>query len=143
MRFYLDTDDYESIKIEMSDKDGEVQDIIQEFCFAMASFFVDMANKLDCNTESAKSLQKVCSSCIERDINVILDNEVLNSDNEEEINDEQLSDLTKMMAEHGFSEDEINNIVEVVKSCGSMESAIDYLKEIGEEAGIDWDNEDL
>ena len=67
----------------------------------------------------------------------------MDSDNEEEINDEQLSDLTKMMAEHGFAEDEINNIVEVVKSCGSMESAIDYLKEIGEEAGIDWDNEDL
>lgn len=41
MKFYLDTKNYESIKVSMSKKDNDMNliDNINEFCFAMASFF--------------------------------------------------------------------------------------------------------
>lgn len=144
MRFSLDSDNYEDIHIEITEeeREGELQDVIQEFCFGMASFFVDFALKLNCDTEQAKGLQDVCMSCINRNIEHILDNRVLDpdDDSDDDVSEDELDELLEALYAANFSEEEIDSIIELVKSSGSITAATDYLKMIGEEHGIDWND---
>lgn len=138
MKFYLDSDNYESIKLEISEQERQngMENILQEYCFAMASFFVDFSMKLDLNTEQAKSLQKACFSCIEILTNDMIE-ELILDDETDDVSEEQLTALANKMAEVGFSQEEINHVVEMVKESGSFESAQEYFKNIVREAGID------
>lgn len=46
MKYSLDTDNYETIKLEISEKDiskGMV-DVINEFCYGIAAFYTDFAS---------------------------------------------------------------------------------------------------
>lgn len=45
MKFQLDTEDMETIKLTFSDEDleNELSENIQDFCYGMAAFFVDFA----------------------------------------------------------------------------------------------------
>lgn len=144
MRFSLDSENYENIHIEISEEEqkGELQDIIQEFCFAMASFFADFASKLNCNIEQAKELKNVCISCINRNIDYFLDNGILDNDydSDDELSEDALDELLESLRAANFSEEEIENIIELVKSSGGIEAATDYLKAIGEDNGIDWNS---
>ena len=139
----LDTNKLEEIKLTFTDEDEkcELPDLIQDFCFATASLFTDFAMKIDCSTESAKSLKQVYLNAVGRFIDALLEKGLLEQD-EDEISDEEIDSLINGMEAAGFNQEEIDNIVDVVKSCGSMEAANEYLKKIGEEAGIDWDAED-
>lgn len=145
MYFNLDTNKYEEIKLKLSDEEvqGDLQEVIQEFCFGMASFFVDFALKINCNTEQAKGLQKVCIPCIDDCIEAILENGVLDSSEgqstDEDMNIKEINELIDKLHAADYSEDEINNIVQLVKSLGSIEAANDYLEEIGKSYGIDFD----
>lgn len=79
MLFNLDTDDYEAIKIDITEKDEEKElgEIVSEFCYAIASFFIDFSTKLNAkNKEQIDVLKDVCSSCIDNYIDIIA-NEVL------------------------------------------------------------------
>lgn len=138
MKFYFDSDNYESIKLEISEQERQngMENIIQEYCFAMASFFVYFSMKLDLDTEQAKSLQKVCFSCIEILTDDMIEKVILD-DETDDVSEEQLTDLADKLAENGFSQDEIENILELVKESDSIESATEYLKNIAHEAGID------
>ena len=55
MKFQLDTEDMETIKLTFSDEDleNELSENIQDFCYGMAAFFVDFAQKIGCDTKKA------------------------------------------------------------------------------------------
>ncbi len=74
MKFTLDTNECENIKLEITDEEREnVVSAIQEFCFGMSSFFVDFLMKFGCDTEEkAKKLQEACMSCMGRNLDVMI-----------------------------------------------------------------------
>ena len=63
--------------------------------------------------------------------------ELILDDETDDVSEEQLTALANKMAEVGFSQEEINHVVEMVKESGSFESAQEYFKNIVREAGID------
>lgn len=140
MKFNLDTNNYENIQLTFTENDCE-QDLsilIQEFCYAISSFFVDFAMKLDCNTEKAKGLSEVFLDCTKRNINLMLDQGVLERQ-WAEISEEELKELEDKLKNSGFADDEITNIIHLVNDLGSVEAANEYLMKIADEAGIDID----
>lgn len=78
----LDTNNYEGISLVIADEEHEngTVGLIQEFCYAMAALFTDFSMKLDLDTEQAKGFKDVYLSCVERNIDVILDQGVLGDD---------------------------------------------------------------
>ena len=93
--------------------------------------------------KQAKGLKEVCLSCIERNIDYMLEEGVLEKatpDDDGAFN-QQIEELEDKMVASGFSQEEIENILEFVKSSGSMQAAIDSLMQLGENNGIDWDEE--
>ena len=143
----LDTNDYEGISLTITDEEREngTVDLIQEFCYAMAALFTDFSMKLNCDTEQAKGLKDVCLSCIERNIDSILDEGVLEYDDDEEevIDAEEIDELKDRLTEAGFDNEEIQNIIALVENSGGIENATDFLKSIGDAAGVDWDAEGI
>lgn len=140
MKFALDTNNCENIKLEITDTESEdIASAIQEFCFGMSSFFVDFLMKLGCDTEEkAKKLQEVCISCMDRNLDVMIKDVLLDdkvSSNELESDIEMLK---SEMKSRGFSDKEIENIVDLVRDSGSIEAANYVLKKIGEQNGVNW-----
>ena len=119
MKFYFDTNDYNSIKIDIVEFDLSVSDAIQEFCFAMSLFFVNFVMYLNCDTRKKVEVWKdICTSYIDRNINSMLNNQ------------DDINKLTEKMKEHGFSEAEITNMVKFVTDCGNIDTANNKLEEI-------------
>ena len=141
----LDTNNYEGISLAITDEEREngTVDLIQEFCYAMAALFTDFSMKLDCDTEQAKGLKDVCLSCVERNIDAILDQGVLRDDigDEDEIDTEEINELKDQLTEAGFDDNEVQNIITLVENSGGIENANDFLKSIVDAAGIDWEAE--
>lgn len=130
MKYSLDTDNYDTIKLEISEKDiskGMV-DVINEFCYGIAAFYTDFASQINCDTEKAKSFKSIFIDCLGRIIDDILDEGVLDIDNSN--NTEEVEELKGQLQEAGFSEDEIDNIAKLVSDIGSVEGALEYLDEI-------------
>ena len=140
MKFTLDTNECENIKLEITDEESEsVASAIQEFCFGMSSFFVDFMMKLGFNTEEvAKSFQELCMSCIAKNLDVMIKDILLDNNETSYELENDIETLKSEMKSHGFSDKEIENIVDLVSDCGSIEAANDILKKIGEQNGIDW-----
>lgn len=119
MKFYFDTNDYNSIKIDIVEFDLSVSDAIQEFCFAMSLFFVNFVMYLNCDTRKKVEVWKdICTSYIDRNINSMLNNQ------------DDINKLTEKMKEHGFSEAEITNMLKFVTDCGNIDTANNKLEEI-------------
>ena len=139
----LDTNNYEGISLAITDEEREngTVDLIQEFCYAMAALFTDFSMELSCDIEQAKGLKDVCLSCIERDIDSILDEGVLEDgdDDEDIIDAEEINELKDRLTDSGFDNEEIQNIISLVENFGGIENASAFLKSIGDAAGIDWD----
>lgn len=130
MIFSLDTDDYETIKIAITeeDKEKEMGEIVSEFCYAMASFFIDFSTKLKVKRkEQIDVLKDVCSSCIENYIDIIANEVFSNSTTPAE---EGMSDLVRKLQDSNFSEEEIESLLNFVKNCGSIEKAQEYLNKL-------------
>ena len=112
MKFNLDT---EKMNISLSfneDATGdELIDVVQDFCFGMASFFIDFAMKLNYTSEDVADLKDVCISCINRNIDVMVEKGVLDDEEEDYDEDNDLDELIDKMNESGFSADEIDNII--------------------------------
>lgn len=143
----LDTNNYEDISLTITDEEREngTVDLIQEFCYAMAVLFTDFSMKLNCDTEQSKGLKDVCLSCIERDIDFILDEGVLEDydDGEEVVDAEEIDELKDQLTDAGFDDEEIQNIIALVENSGGIENANAFLKSIGDAAGIDWNAEGI
>ena len=141
MRFLLNTDDYESISLEITDEEYEngTIGIIQEFGYALASFIVDVALKLDCDTEQAKGLKKVLLDIVGRDVDDILDNSVFEELEEEDT--ESMDELAERLISSGFSDEEIANIKSLVVEFGGVENALEHLKDIAVQNGLNMDDD--
>lgn len=84
MIFSLDTDNTNKIKLIFSalEYEKDLADVIADFCYRLASFFVDFAMKLDCDMEQAHGLKGVFTSGIGRNIDNILEHSILDPDEE-------------------------------------------------------------
>lgn len=62
MKFDLDTKNSEDVKLifSSSDYDGDLSVLIADFCFGLATFIVDLAIKLNCDTGQALGVKEVC-----------------------------------------------------------------------------------
>ena len=146
MIFNLDTNNYENIHLGIDEEitQGDLPNLITEFCYGIASFFTDLASQLDCDTEQARGLQKVCLDCINNNIDCILDSNILEDDSEKSdaISQEENEELLNRLMEADFSEDEIQSVLDLVKSQGSVENATDFLKQKTKEKNIDLDSDE-
>lgn len=66
MKFNLDTNDYETLKLvfDESEYNQDLAITITEFCYAMAAFYLDFALKLELDADKALSLKEVCLNSI-------------------------------------------------------------------------------
>ena len=93
--------------------------------------------------DQSRSLLDVVQSCMTRDVEEILSHGLLDSDDDEDdgtdgVSDDEIDELGQAMTDAGFSNEEIQNVINLVKDAGSMDAALKILKGIGENAGIDW-----
>ena len=131
MKFSLDTDRYDKMKLTLTKNDCEndLTEVITDFCYGIASFFVDFAMKLECNTSQAEGLKAVCLSCIEKNIDIILEEGALEPEKEEK-SEKELAELKSPLITEGFSEQEIYSIIQLVKDCGNLTAATKLLKSV-------------
>lgn len=93
MIFSLDTNNYENIHLDLSEEmeNGDPKSAILEFCYGIASFISDFSMQMDCKTmEQYLEMKKLCLSCIEKNLDVILFS-LLDDDAKKEI-DKMLQD---------------------------------------------------
>lgn len=142
MKFSLDTNNCEKIHIEIEENEAnDLSSAIQEFAFGLASFFINFMAKLNCDTkEKATEVRNICMSCINNNLDFMI-KEILVDDIDEDL-EVEIEELLKAMSEKGFSEKECSNIADIVRGSGSMSAAIGYLKRVGEDNGIVWDEEE-
>ena len=136
MQFALDTEHCEEMKLTITDKERQdgTATVIQEFCFGMASLFVDFAMKLNCrDAKQADKLKEVCFSCIGHNIDEMVKQGLLEP-KDNEIDEDEINDLVEQLKKANFSEDQIAHILEIVRSAGSIEAATDYLQSVLEKA---------
>lgn len=113
-----------------TDEVGTVK-LVEDFCDGMAWFFIMFAARVGCQSENAKVLKKVCMEQIEKTVDAVIDDgnlEKLQKVLEESI-PEEYAELAQKMEEEGFDEDWIRGAIRLAQECGSVEGAIDFLKE--------------
>lgn len=142
MKFSLDTSDYRTINLAITDADIEtgMANTMAEFCYAMASIYTTFALQIGLDKELSRSFKNaVFISVLDRNIEMLLDEEVLEV-NEDDIEDslasnlqDELSELKKQLERKDFSPEEISAILEYVSACSSVGSALDHLLGINTE----------
>lgn len=142
MLFHLDTENCENIRLRFNPT-GNLEENILEFCFGMSALYTDFCMQIGLDQDQSRSLLDVVQSCMTRDVEEILSHELLDSDDDEDdgtdgVSDDEIDELGQAMTDAGFSNEEIQNIINLVKDAGSMDAALKILKGIGENAGIDW-----
>lgn len=140
MKFHLDTDKCEDIQLSFN-REAELEQTILDFCFGITALYTDFCMQLGLDAEKATSLLGVCQSCMTRNLEEFISNGMLDQDDEddktESLSDEEIGELEQGMRAAGFSEEEIRSIVGLVQDVGSMDAALEVLKDCAEEAGID------
>ena len=71
MKFSLDTEKYEDIKLHL-DPDTTLEEDIHELCFALAAFYVGFCMHVGLDEEKARSFLEVCQPCVARDVEAML-----------------------------------------------------------------------
>lgn len=142
MLFHLDTENCENIRLRFN-PNGNLEENILEFCFGMSALYTDFCMQIGLDQDQSRSLLDVVQSCMTRDVEEILSHGLLDSDDDEDdgtdgVSDDEIDELGQAMTDAGFSNEEIQNIINLVKNAGSMDAALKILKGIGENAGIDW-----
>lgn len=142
MLFHLDTENCENIRLRFN-PNGNLEENILEFCFGMSALYTDFCMQIGLDQDQSRSLLDVVQSCMTRDVEEILSHGLLDSDDDEDdgtdgVSDDEIDELGQAMTDAGFSNEEIHNIINLVKDAGSMDAALKILKGIGENAGIDW-----
>lgn len=142
MLFHLDTENCENIRLRFN-PNGNLEENILEFCFGMSALYTDFCMQIGLDQDQSRSLLDVVQSCMTRDVEEILSHGLLDSDDDEDdgtdgVSDDEIDELGQAMTDAGFSNEEIQNIINLVKDAGSMDAALKILKGIGENAGIDW-----
>lgn len=141
MKFTLDTDDIENLQLILDDADKAKtpEQLMEEFEYAMSSFFVSFCLKNNWDTDKAKEFKQAIFTKIDRHIANMFAQGVLEPANEV-VDDAYLEELQSQMSEAGFSEEEIEQMVKLVKEYGSIEKASEYLSSLAEEEGVELKN---
>ena len=141
MKFYFDTEKSEVIQLHF-DKEAGLEENYMDFCFGITAFFTDFCMQLGLDAKDATSLLGVCQSRMTQFLEDFISEGMLDQDVEEEkaegVSADELDELEQDMRDAGFSDEEISNIIAFVQDAGSMDAALEALRGIGEEAGIDW-----
>jgi hypothetical protein len=136
MELRVDTERLESLSLTFSDEDlqNELSTNIQNFCYGMAALYMDFVDKIGCDSERATSFKEVFFSCMGRDIDLFLRAGILEHlDEDEEKIPEECEELVERMREKGFTEEEIADAVQLVKTCGGLEEATGHLDKMIED----------
>ena len=138
MKLILDTENIENMQLVLTedDKAKPQEQLMEEFEYAMSSFFVSFCLKNNWDTEKAKEMKQSIFTKIDRHIANMFSQGVLEPANET-VDEAYLKELHDQMAEAGFDEDEIEQMVELVKKYGSLEKASEYLESLAEEEGVE------
>ena len=131
MQFRFDTNHCEKLNLKITKQDYKegTPAVVQNFCFGIASFFIEFALKLDCDEKQAKGLKDICLKAIENYIDKMIKDGLLNQD-EDEVNEEELKNLVEQLEKNGFDEAEIKNVIEIVKNAGGIEAATGYFQSV-------------
>lgn len=136
MKFTLDTNDFDSIQFDLTDEDKikTKDELMEDFEYAMSSFYISFCVKNNWSTALAKEMKQSIFTKIDRHIANMLSHDILEPATE--IVDEQyIDELKTQMAKADFSDDEIAQMVELVKEYGSIEKASEYLSSLASEQG--------
>lgn len=138
MKLILDTENIENMQLVLTEEDRAKpqEQLMEEFEYAMSSFFVSFCLKNNWDTEKAKEMKQSIFTKIDRHIANMFTQGVLEPANET-VDEAYLKELHDQMAEAGFDEDEIEQMVELVKKYGSLEKASEYLESLAEEEGVE------
>lgn len=138
MKLILDTENIENMQLVLTEEDRAKpqEQLMEEFEYAMSSFFVSFCLKNNWDTEKAKEMKQSIFTKIDRHIANMFSQGVLEPANET-VDEAYLKELHDQMAEAGFDEDEIEQMVELVKKYGSLEKASEYLESLAEEEGVE------
>ena len=138
MKLILDTENIENMQLVLTEEDKAKpqEQLMEEFEYAMSSFFVSFCLKNNWDTEKAKEMKQSIFTKIDRHIANMFTQGVLEPANET-VDEAYLKELHDQMAEAGFDEDEIEQMVELVKKYGSLEKASEYLESLAEEEGVE------
>ncbi len=74
MKFQLDTEDMETIKLTFSDEDlkNELSENIQDFCYGWRHFLLILRRRLAVTRKKALELKDLCFSCAGNDVEALL-----------------------------------------------------------------------
>ena len=86
MKFSLDTNDYESLHLEISAEEWKsgLGNIMQELCFALSSFYIDFASRI--SFESEEQCEKITQKFVElvdANIKLIMSQGIINFEDED------------------------------------------------------------
>lgn len=142
MKIYLDTDNYESISIKLTEEEEEksAAELLPEFYYAMSALFIDFTKvHLDLDVELIKKLyaSHVGGDMLKQYVNDMLDELIAEDGEDEGISEEERNELREQMLEEGFSEEEIESIMEFLDSYSSMEEATEALSAIAKQHNLD------
>lgn len=136
MKLFIDTNDCETIHLEMSDEERSAHfaESAEELCFGLAGLAADYIQQMGEAFDSGKYhkvrelLVKLFDSYLERMID-----EALIDDNEDEVDEDEIENLRVMMEASGsFTEEEIDAAVKLLIEAGSTENVLTYLKRVQE-----------
>ena len=113
MKFSLDTEKYEDIMLRL-DPDTTTLEDFEELCFALAAFYVVFCKQLGLDEEKACGLfSEFCQPWVARDVEAMLSEGTLGG-----VLNGELNEFARRMRSAGFSEEEVENIVALVREAG-------------------------
>ncbi len=110
---------------------------LAEFCFGIASLAVDYIGQT-VKPKDYENLKKALVHITSDMLDKMLEEGVLDDD---ELEEEMENLREQLEANGGFSNEEIEAVLNIVRETGSMEAATKFLMSVGEEAGIDMEKE--
>ena len=135
MKFSVDTNNFENIKLEINDEEfNDPQNLITDFCFATASFYLDLAQKIGANISQVQSFKKVCVPLIDQIINSAIDDGMFDDGTESSeqtgISQEELDELRVRLENSNLSDDKVDVIIKAASSFNSIEEFYDFIDSI-------------
>lgn len=141
MKFYFDTEKNENLLLTFNPND-DPKESIYDLCYGLSVMYTEFCVRLGLDEEDARNLLSVCQSFMTKNVEEYISNGILNPDDESDeadgVSDEDLDALKKSMVAAGFSDEEVQNITELVKDVG-IDGALEVLRDIGREVCDDWD----
>lgn len=133
MRFYLDTNHFDTLSIQLTKEEQENLDaeVVSNFLSSIASFTADFAlNKMEItDKETALNFKDLCFEVIGNVYEDIIEESFSEEDDEEE----DYENLVNQLVEKGYSPQEIEEILALIEEKGGLSNALELISEKIEE----------